>query len=571
MDPSSNSPLGKALWGYAIRTGADPFPVSNIPTQCPATCPCHASFLTVAPIQSGWVGDVNFLQVDRYHCAIVAVLDSACVPIDIAALVNNPWILPHKWRASPETNFNIARAMELRGPPLKFSDEVLDLMRSLPSPPVAFVVDGEWRAMTGDTSFPEYASALCIKVANGRIAIKAAATGATSGWTHIEGVPPYVSHNAEGQAADAKGLGKAAEIAVCWALHHEGYEVNVTASRARSADLQIRTDAGLVMVEVKDYSRAVPTAEIEKFERDIVEGSAAAGLMITAGCTIAGNQAGRRCITRMVPTACRGLCPMMICQVDNIDSRTEVRTACSASLSALDAITKTCNSKKVQLTPEEGAARRLETAGEELARAQATLMSSITASVESRQTAVAALQRSAAAVFETIEHIRAETNKPSSWEEFVDSAAPMQQHAMVKQVWERGTAWSIKKTAAQRTATSAEGYVLRFLATATRATFPLAHTNKAARAALVEAVVLRAQKHLKIQEGNFEITLAPEAAPLLHSVLSALLAAEPAVAVLPPTPSPTAAPPSSEASGTVAGNLPPTVGGRFGVEALLEE
>lgn len=47
------------------------------------------------------------------------------------------------------------------------------------------------------------------------------------------------------------------------------YDIKSTSKYAKSGDFQIKTDVGLILVEVKNYSKTVGRIELEKFERDI--------------------------------------------------------------------------------------------------------------------------------------------------------------------------------------------------------------------------------------------------------------------------------------------------------------
>jgi hypothetical protein len=60
--------------------------------------------------------------------------------------------------------------------------------------------------------------------------------------------------------------------------------------KKKSGDLILRTKPGPIMVEVKNYARAVPTEELTKFKRDLERVVPAAGLFVSMNSQIRGKQ-----------------------------------------------------------------------------------------------------------------------------------------------------------------------------------------------------------------------------------------------------------------------------------------
>ena len=72
-----------------------------------------------------------------------------------------------------------------------------------------------------------------------------------------------------------------------YVLNILNYDVDVTAKKAFSTDLVINSRYGIIMIEVKNYTRTVPTKEIEKFRRDVsVNKNIIGGIFISIGSAI---------------------------------------------------------------------------------------------------------------------------------------------------------------------------------------------------------------------------------------------------------------------------------------------
>ncbi len=83
------------------------------------------------------------------------------------------------------------------------------------------------------------------------------------------------------------------------------YAVRNNAKTARAGDLQLYIDDVKVLVEVKNYSRVVPSAELEKFTRDMSSGLYYGGVFISLNTEIVGQRRGlyyEQCGDTLLPT-----------------------------------------------------------------------------------------------------------------------------------------------------------------------------------------------------------------------------------------------------------------------------
>jgi hypothetical protein len=64
-------------------------------------------------------------------------------------------------------------------------------------------------------------------------------------------------------------------------------DVVMSSKEARCSDITIGTAKGKVLVEVKDYSKTVPTEEVNKFRRDLMFSGAIGGIFISMSSSIA--------------------------------------------------------------------------------------------------------------------------------------------------------------------------------------------------------------------------------------------------------------------------------------------
>lgn len=68
------------------------------------------------------------------------------------------------------------------------------------------------------------------------------------------------------------------------------YNVRNNAKTARAGDMQLYIDDVKILVEVKNYTRTVPTAEVEKFTRDLSSGLYYGGLFVSLNTDIVGGR-----------------------------------------------------------------------------------------------------------------------------------------------------------------------------------------------------------------------------------------------------------------------------------------
>ena len=99
---------------------------------------------------------------------------------------------------------------------------------------------------------------------------------------------PELSGRASNSSAE-KGAKGEAEIYDLLCKAH-GSRVRDVSRRAHSGDLVCDSRAGPIYIEVKHYTNTVPSAEVDKFLRDLRERDAAAGVMLSLTSSIVGQR-----------------------------------------------------------------------------------------------------------------------------------------------------------------------------------------------------------------------------------------------------------------------------------------
>lgn len=125
-------------------------------------------------------------------------------------------------------------------------------------------------------------------------------------------------------------IGERAVHQALLAVAQDGFDratVQTTAHRAKSADFNVATRAGTILVEAKNYARPVPFKEVHKLERDLEVSGASGALLVALGSGVAG-QSGTTAL-RMVPSREGGLRPLVVVCIE-----TGLEAACRVGLAA---------------------------------------------------------------------------------------------------------------------------------------------------------------------------------------------------------------------------------------------
>jgi len=102
---------------------------------------------------------------------------------------------------------------------------------------------------------------------------------------------PELSRPSDARSSAERGAQGESEIYELLRRAH-GSRLRDVSRRAHSGDLICDSRAGPILVEVKHYTNTVPSAEVDKFLRDLRERDAAAGVIISLTSPLVGQRAG---------------------------------------------------------------------------------------------------------------------------------------------------------------------------------------------------------------------------------------------------------------------------------------
>lgn len=363
-------------------------------------------------------------------------------------------------------------------------------------------------------------------------------------------------------------VGELGELLVQQALHGAAVahcaqaRVVRTGHRPRSGDFQVTLAEGLFLVEVKNYTRAVPAKEVDKLRRDLEASGARGGILISLG-PVAGvrNPSPLRFSTaceqqvvrqpaafdlEMVPSLDGQVRPLLtVCSHaagpgrPAEDAATDLSHLCSLALSATSLLA-TRHPHVVGRAPSaevlEALLLRLHQAGTAISAALEAQQSSLQATLSVHHQGIAALATARSNLASLEGQVRAEVGAPptksrlSTWAAFQDAVGGMHAPDLVHQVWSAlnggGVAWTIEQKAGTCTASCSWGAThsatFRFLATSSRCVVPTAALQSCLAAWLSDPVL---QKSLAVSCGGGREAVSLTDVRLDEPMLAPLLAA----------------------------------------------
>jgi hypothetical protein len=568
----------QALEGYLVRfplVAGSPDPTS--PPFCPKHCPCLRA--KPAGDDSTWSRTDTTHARDRQRRAYTLMLQTT-FPLDLARSMSNVWMLPHRWALGPweggvEWNRETAELLLAEAgdthPPAG-SDPLLCIFRlgghRFPLRVLWSAEGGVWRDWqdcigeilelgSGISKLPFKVARYCDHSRCGEnwspwLVIPDDAQPSMS----IVRASDRVGTLSHVASASSHFAGEVGELMVQEVLHGAAVahyplaRVVRTGHRPRSGDFQVALAEGTFLVEVKNYTRAVPTKEVEKLCRDLEASGARGGILISLGSGVAGvrcpgsiagsilNPAGFS--VEMVPASDGQMRPLLIvvCPAGaEISSQSNLSHVCSLTLATV-ALLATNHPHSTGRPPE---TRVLESLALQLERAETNVSRVLGTQQESTQAALAIYHQGLAALT-TVRtslaalggQVRAElggvthTSQPKTWEVFRETVGAMHEPEAVFQIWTalRGDQrpWTFeRKSAARSMSCQANGdcVTFRFLTTATRCVVPIAFLRQYLAVWLLDPIL---QKSLTVAPASSGSTCAIQLDGVVLPYLVALVA-----------------------------------------------
>lgn len=569
------------------------------PYLCSEQCPCRKrSGEPTAPTSVYSTGPFR-----RYIRSLTAIFRAAAMPVSPAEILSNPWILPHSWQPGAEDD-GPAYITETAGAILRQAygkgtlpgcDPVLKLVSQLgafpsqayltPEKSGAGLVGGPawvgWeeallalQTVTSEFSWPFAAvlvpragschsmgilrssggwELLPLPADNPLIRVGKASREPTA---NPSGVPLSRFPESTEAAASAGEIGeKMVHEALLGAAAADFGQARVrtTSYRPRSGDFVVQTRVGAVLVEAKNYTRAVPAKEVEKLVRDLETTGAAAALLVSVGSGVVGVTGA--CSVRMVP-AMGYLKPLIILSpsgfgLEGDGLTSSLPSACSLGLATavLLAAEHARTSQGCRALEEgEALAAQLEAVNDTLGQAAASVRKSLSVVGEAQQETLSSLAASRALIAASVGDVRAslcgtsrEVSDCASWEGMVQAlgGGAISEAGAVRQIWailsEADTdsgnrnqkPWTVTNTGKSRSATISvtagglpeQEITFRFLQASTHLMIPM--QILLARGVVAEVVQDRSlQKELRIANDLLDVKITEATLPSLSALIS---------------------------------------------------
>ena len=434
----------------------------------------------------------------RYWKGVAHLLRTATLPINWDVVTSSPLMAPNRWTGTAESKTG-ADHIAYRSKPARAAEENPETLRTLriQSFPIggdsvmflyflcgnefpthtysvvhktwedwskSFMAAAEVPCKVGDCPFPAFKTTKSLWICKNPSTswedwVEFPLEGLLAPSVIADSLPmtrPPISFQI-GEMGKSASLGKAGEteveatmtelLASSKSLAEFGCVLLSTATRARAADLLLKTSKGNILIEVKNYSSPVPAKQLEKLERDLRATNSYAALLVAIGCGVVGCKDVEY---REVLNESGGNSRLVILPNESTDRPLLGQSLKLALLSILS-----------EREPTVPFGQRLSSAGREfyiratLGQAQRsladigeTLKQTTTAMVDKQQSALSQIVGAKFALGLAVESLKedkigiedpgldtVEAGAPS-WEAFCEKHHPIPDAALVKQIWD---------------------------------------------------------------------------------------------------------------------------------------
>ena len=537
---------------------------------CAKDCPCQKPL----PEGAAWTLPFRTRSVVRYMRALSSALDGALYPLDVGRLSGSRPVRPHRW-AVPGDEGCQAKCQEEC---LKWNSSVCrDLLagyESVPpgSDPVLFLATALAGTLPSQVYFTEsdewveFGAALLalIGLAPGADACPVGAMVVGPDWCYVNQDPgttqwgrwcrvrlpdggrhplgvrlvgPSTPHDLQSVlVGDGLTRGEFGEHVVRGSLlaaaaGQPGVVVRTTAFRPRSGDFLVELPEGRIMVEVKNYSRAVPGKEVEKLTRDIEVHSPVAAILVALGESGVVGMASP-CEVSWIPTTSGQMCPLIMIKTDFSEQTLASVCAMGLAMARHMAGARTPGGDgAAQSGLGENVLKRLEAASVVMGGTLSEMQGALSAVVSAHHSGVASVTAARGCLGLATDLVRQSLEPPAkslcvsgnTWEKFSQQIIPFADGNEVRQVWEliqeEACDWVYVggRTRVMKCAVRGSEWRFRLLTAATHLNIPVNLVLDQLPEWLASPVL---QKYLRVTGGRLDIRLCEETAPVFLQLLS---------------------------------------------------